>query len=215
MSRTSGSFSQKTAPRVAQTALRLFAKYGYAAVSMRQIARDVGVQVGALYNYTPDKQALLFNILLQHMDSLLPAWAHYPKRRDPSDQVNDFIQFHLEFHFSKADEVFVAYMELRNLIPQNFIVIEKLRRDYETVLQEILSDGLAAGQFEIQDAKIATLAIIGMLKEVGTWYRPDGRLGEPEIIRLYQNMALDVLGSKYVIKKGQLDKLSGRRVVIE
>ena len=106
-------------------------------------------------------------------------------------------------------------MELRNLIPQNFIVIEKLRRDYETVLQEILSAGLAAGQFEIQDAKIATLAIIGMLKEVGTWYRPDGRLREPEIIRLYQNMALDVLGSKYVIKKGQLDKLSGRRVVIE
>ena len=129
MARTYGSFSQNTAPRVAQTALRLFAQYGYASVSMRQIARDVGVPVGALYNYTPDKQALLFNILLQHMESLLTAWTHHPKRTDPSDQINDFIQFHLEFHFSKSDEVFVAYMELRNLNPQNFVVIEALRRD--------------------------------------------------------------------------------------
>ena len=202
MARTPGSFSQKTAPRVAKAALRLFAKYGYASVSMRQIALDVGVQVGTLYNYTPDKQALLFNILLHHMESLLAAWAHYPKRTDPSDQISDFIQFHLEFHFSKADEVFVAYMELRNLNPQNFFVIEKLRRDYETVLQEILSAGLAARQFQIKDTKIATLAIIGMLKEIGTWYRPDGRLGEPEIISLYQNMALDILISGKTIEKG-------------
>lgn len=202
MARTYGSFSQITAPRVAQTALRLFAQYGYASVSMRQIARDVGVQVGALYNYTPDKQALLFNILLQHMESLLTAWTHHPKRTNPSDQINDFIQFHLEFHFSKSDEVFVAYMELRNLNPQNFVVIEALRRDYETVLQEILSAGVAAGQFQIKDTKIATLAIIGMLKEVGTWYRSDGRLCEAEIIGLYQNMALDVLGSSQANKKG-------------
>ena len=36
-----------------------FYRHGYAAVSMRQIAAEVGVQAGALYAYTPDKQALL------------------------------------------------------------------------------------------------------------------------------------------------------------
>ena len=202
MARTSGSFSENTAPRVVQTALQLFAKYGYASVSMRQIARDVGVQVGTLYNYTPDKQALLFNILLQHMESLLAAWSLYPKSTDPFDQIKDFIKFHLEFHFSKVDEVFVAYMELRNLNPQNFAVIEKLRHDYETILQEILSAGSVTRKFQIKDTKIATLAIIGMLKEVGTWYRPNGRLAKPEIISLYQNMVLDVLSSKYAIQMG-------------
>ncbi len=196
MARTSGSFSENTAPRVVKTALRLFAKHGYAAVSMRQIARGVGVQVGSLYNYTPDKQTLLFNILLQHMESLLTAWSLYPKSKDPLDQIKDFINFHLEFHFCKGDEVFVAYMELRNLNNNNFATIEKLRCDYESILQEILSAGLAAGQFQIKDKKITTLAIIGMLKEVGTWYRPDGRLAMSEIINLYQNMVLDLIASK-------------------
>ena len=35
-----------------------------------------------------------------------------------------------------------------------------------------------AKAFDIADTRITTLAIIGMLTEVVTWYRPDGRLDE-------------------------------------
>ena len=54
MARKQGSHADITGPRVRDAALRLFARHGYAAVSMRQIATEVGVQVGAIYNYTPD-----------------------------------------------------------------------------------------------------------------------------------------------------------------
>ena len=68
MARTQGSHSGITGPRIRAAALALFARHGYAAVSMRQIAAEVGVQAGALYNYTTDKQALLFSLLRGHMD---------------------------------------------------------------------------------------------------------------------------------------------------
>ena len=71
MARKQGSHSDITGPRVRAAALRLIAAHGCAAVSMRQIAADVGVQVGALYNYTPDKQSLLFDLMRTHMDELL------------------------------------------------------------------------------------------------------------------------------------------------
>ena len=51
MARKTGSRSETTGPRVREAALRLFARHGYAAVSMRQIAAEVGVQAGALYLY--------------------------------------------------------------------------------------------------------------------------------------------------------------------
>ena len=194
MARTYGSFSQNTAPKVFKTALRLFAQYGYAAVSMRQIAKDVGVQVGALYNYTPDKQTLLFTIMRHHMKSLLSAWEARPQSEDPVVRLKDFIQFHLNFHLHKTDEVFVAYMELRNLSDENFAVIEGLRRRYELILEHILVLGANAGVFHISDARVTTLALIGMLKEVGTWYRPDGRLNSREIINIYQDMVAHFLG---------------------
>src|SRR6056297_3764959 len=74
MARTQGSHSDITGPRIRAAALSLFARHGYAAVSMRQIAGEVGVQAGALYNYTPDKQTLLFELMRTHMEELLAAW---------------------------------------------------------------------------------------------------------------------------------------------
>ncbi|MEF9606192.1 helix-turn-helix domain containing protein, partial [Paracoccus sp. PXZ] len=74
MARTQGSRAEITGPLIRDTARSLFARHGYAAVSMRQIAAEVGVQVGTLYIYTADKQALLADLLRVHMEELLAAW---------------------------------------------------------------------------------------------------------------------------------------------
>ncbi|MCP4820266.1 MAG: helix-turn-helix transcriptional regulator, partial [Shimia sp.] len=83
MARTQGSHSGITGPRVRAAALHLFAQHGFAAVSMRQIAREVGVQAGALYNYTPDKQSLLFDLMNTHMGELLESRAALPEDASP------------------------------------------------------------------------------------------------------------------------------------
>lgn len=188
MARTQGSHSGITGPRVREVALALFARHGYAAVSMRQIARDVGVQVGALYNYTPDKQSLLFDLLKGHMDDLLAARATLAPAPDPMTALEAFTRFHIGFHLERPDAVFVSYMELRNLTPENFTVIEDQRRAYEMQLETILRDGQAAGLFTVTDPKIATLAVIAMLTGVNTWYRAGGRLKPDEVATIYWDM---------------------------
>lgn len=190
MPRTIGSYSQNTRTLVRQSAERLFARHGYAAVSMRQLASDVGVQVGTIYNYTKDKQALLFAIMSEHMTELLQAWSREGQTIDPIDQLSQFLNFHLDYHLARRDAVFIAYMELRNLDADNFTEIEILRRQYEDTLERILIAGKNAKAFDIADTRITTLAIIGMLTEVITWYRPDGRLKLDEVKSLYREMVL-------------------------
>ena len=73
MARTAGSHSDITGPRIDAAAERLIARHGFAAVSMRQIAAEVGVQAGALYNYIPDKQSLLARLMVAHMTGTLPS----------------------------------------------------------------------------------------------------------------------------------------------
>lgn len=188
MARTAGSHSDITGPRVLDAALRLFSQHGFAAVSMRQIARDVGVQAGALYNYTPDKQALLFNLMRRHMEDLLEQRANRDTSASPLARLEDFARFHIRYHLKRPDEVFIAYMELRNLTPENFEAIEELRRRYEAELEEILRDGVAEGVFAPADIRIATMAVIAMLTGVTTWYRPAGRLSVDEVEGLYWEM---------------------------
>ncbi|MDA7427981.1 TetR/AcrR family transcriptional regulator [Primorskyibacter aestuariivivens] len=194
MARTAGSHSDITGPRVREAALRLFARHGFAAVSMRQIAGEVGVQAGALYNYTPDKQSLLFSLLKGHMDELLAAWTAEKSAGDPAARLEQFTRFHIRFNVERPEAIFISYMELRNLSPENFEVVEALRRAYENELEAILHDGVTAGQLEVPDTKIATLAVIAMLTGVNTWYRAGGRLSLAEVEQIYWDMVRRAVG---------------------
>ena len=187
MARTQGSSAETTGPRVRAAALRLFARHGYAAVSMRQIAAEVGVQAGALYLYTADKQALLFDLMRDHMTALLADWTA-PPGAPPAAQLESFVRHHIRYHLDRPDLVFIAYMELRNLDPGNFRVIEGLRRDYENRLEAVLKDGRDRGAFAVPDTKLATMAIIAMLTGVTTWFRDGGRLDRAAVESLYWQM---------------------------
>ena len=190
MARTLGSYAKLTKPKISEIALHLFAERGYAAVSMRQIASKVGLQVGALYNYFPDKQTILSELLINHMENLLQTW-HRQTLPEKSDKLLEFfVDFHIDYHLNRPEEVFIAYMELRNLNPDNFKKIEKLRNKYELILSKILSDGVNKNLFTCEETKIASLAIIGMLKEVNTWYKKDGRISVPEVKKIYQQIVL-------------------------
>lgn len=195
MARTQGSHSDITGPRVRAAALTLFARHGYAAVSMRQIAAEVGVQAGALYNYTPDKQTLLFDLMQGHLDQLLDAWSAEPSAEGAMQALERFTRFHIRFHAERPEAVFIAYMELRNLEPENFAGIEALRTSYETQLEAILRKGVSERVFAIQDPKITTLALIAMLTGVNTWFREEGRLSLPQVEDLYWNMVRNAVAA--------------------
>jgi len=195
MARTQGSHSDITGPRVRTAALKLFAQHGFAAVSMRQIAREVGVQAGALYNYTPDKQSLLFDLMNTHMGDLLASRADLPDDATPLQALETFTRFHIRFHSERPEEVFIAYMELRNLSEDNFARIEGLRRTYEDQLEVILRAGMAEGVFHVADPKLATMAVIAMLTGVNTWFREGGRLSLEEVEQIYWDMVRKSVGA--------------------
>ena len=165
--------------------MRLIAQYGCAAVSMRKIAEEVGLQVGALYNYTPDKQSLLFDLMESHMIDLLAALKDLPDIIDPVARLDQFVRFHIAYHLPRRDEVFVSYMELRNLSAENFARIQELRTEYENALEDILLSGEDRGVFRFTDRHITTLAIIAQLTGITNWYRKDGRLEIDEVATIY------------------------------
>lgn len=194
MARTTGSHSDITGPRIRAAALRLFARHGFAAVSMRQIAAEVGVQAGALYNYIPDKQSLLFSLMQSHMEELLAARAAQDVPGDALARLEAFVRFHIRFHLERRDAVFIAYMELRNLSPENFAAVEALRRTYETTLEQVLQDGVAEGVFAIPDIRIAARAVIAMLNGINTWYRAGGPMPLDAVEAVYWDMVRKAVG---------------------
>ena len=188
MARKAGSHAEITGPAIQDAALKLFARSGYAAVSMREIAAEVGVRAGALYLYTPDKQTLLFDMMRDHLLALDAAWDKARGGTTPPERLRVFVDFHVEYHFDLRDKVFISYMELRNLTDENFRVIQKLRRDYESELEQILADGLVTGDFHFEDVSVTTRAMLAMLLGYITWFRGGGRLGKDDSKRMHWDL---------------------------
>ena len=198
MARTTGSIGRETADAIAEKATGLIAAHGFAAVSMRMIAEAVGVKPGALYNHYDGKQALLVAVMTRHLTRLFQAWSEIEVPEPPAAALATFARFHVRYHLTRPDDVFLAYMELRSLEPAGLAAISALRSQYEAIPKAIIRRGSAAGAFAVDDPDIAALAVLAMLTGVTTWFRPEGRLSPAEIEDIYVAMTLQTVAAGQV-----------------
>ena len=191
MARVAGSIGRETAERIREAALSLFARHGYAAVSMREIAGDVGIGAAAIYNHFATKQDLLADLMSRHFSCLMAGWLADPcasKTADPQEALAAFTLFHIRYQRANAEEVSVAYMELRSLEQPNFHRFDHLRRGFEDQLTSILERGVASGVFQTPDVKVASLAILAMLTGMNGWFRQTARVSVEEAEAIYVDM---------------------------
>ena len=192
MARTIGSNGARTAEAIRQAGVKLIYKHGYEAMSLRQLAAEVGLQSGSLYKYFENKQNLLFDIVRDHMEDLLgKAEADLEGITDPLARLKTFSAFHLRYHMTRMAHVFIANMEIRSLEDEHRAVVVALRRRYEGLLEEILRQGAEDGVFQVSEPKVATYAIISMLTGICMWYRPGGRLSQDELVEIYTGLVVD------------------------
>ncbi len=191
MARTIGSHGPKTMEAIRKAGLRLIFERGYEAMSLRQLAAEVGIQAGSLYNHISTKQELLFDLIQDHINELLRQLDRALAGKDePVEKLRAFVAFHVTYHMTRKREVFIANSELRSLEPKNYQAIVALRGAYEQRLAGILADGAAKGVFQVADVQVATFAIIALLTGLCTWYRPGGRLTREAIVDAHEKLVL-------------------------
>ena len=191
MARTIGSHGPTTLEAIRKAGVRLIFERGYEAMSLRQLAAEVGIQAGSLYNHISTKQDLLFDLVQEHINDLLRELdLALEGKADPVEKLRAFVAFHVSYHMTRKREVFIANSELRSLEAKNYDVVVALRGAYEQRLAQILTDGVSEGVFEVVDIQVATFAIIALLTGLCTWYRPGGRLTRDAIIAAHEKLVL-------------------------
>ena len=196
MARTTGSDGEKTEAAIRAAAATLIARHGYEAMSMRQLAEEVGVQAAALYRYFPTKEELLFTLMREHMEQLVAAWdAARPSSADPAARLSAYVANHIRFHVERRHSTQLSNLELRSLSKERLSAILRLRTAYEKELRAILRDGADQGIFSIDDVGLTGMAIIQMITGVVVWFRPDKRLTVEQVTETYLAMTLRLAGA--------------------
>lgn len=195
MARTAGSNGAETMRAIRNAAIDRIHAHGFEAMNLRDLAADVNLRLGSLYNHVPQKQALLGTLLEGIMQELmLDLQTQMAGLTDPHERLRRFVRFHIEWHTARKKEVFIGNMELRSLTPEQYGRVRALRKAYESYLRDILTDGKKAGLWQLDDPRITTLALLSLLTGISNWYRDDGRLTQKKLVQTYQRLAERLLG---------------------
>ncbi|MDU2923168.1 TetR/AcrR family transcriptional regulator, partial [Bradyrhizobium sp.] len=96
MARTIGSHGPTTMEAIRKAGLRLIFEHGYEAMSLRQLAAEVGIQPGSLYNHINTKQELLSDLIQDHINDLLRELEEALRdKQTPVERLRAFVAFHV------------------------------------------------------------------------------------------------------------------------
>ena len=177
----------------------LFRERGYAATSIRDIARALSVQGASLYAHVTSKEDVLWAIVdraASRFEAAAERAEHEAEARrpgDPAEAIAALVRAHVEVLTADVDEAGVFVHEWRALGPERRAAILERRDAYEGRFRRRISDGIAVGAFAMTDPAIASGAILSAVNGVATWYDPEGRLAADRIADHLVDLTLRML----------------------
>ena len=187
---------------IEEVASDLFRERGYAATSIRDIARALSVQGASLYAHVTSKEDVLWAIVdraagrFEAAADAAEAAAEARRPGDPAEAIAALVRAHVEVLTDDVDEAGVFVHEWRALDPEHRAVILARRDAYETRFRRRIAEGMAVGAFGLTDPALASGALLSALNGVATWYDPAGRLPAGRIADHLVDLSLRMLSSQ-------------------
>ncbi|MFC9188689.1 TetR/AcrR family transcriptional regulator [Streptomyces cyaneofuscatus] len=191
-----GEVTPEAARRLLVAAVDAFAERGYHATTTRDIAGRAGMSPAALYIHYKTKEELLHRISkIGHDRALYVLQAEADRDGTAADRlagaVRSFVRWHAERHTTAR----VVQYELDALGPEHRTEIVELRRRSDAVVRRIISEGVAAGEFDVPDIPGTTLAVLSLCIDVARWFNAQGSRTPDEVGALYAGLVLRMVGA--------------------
>src|SRR5579885_922661 len=184
----------RTFTAIQDAAVELIYEHGFEKMTSQMLARKAGIEKATLYHHIVSKEDLLFQILKRGTAEGVARSLLAERAERPEKQLRLFVQLSIRTGLKRRKETVIATSELRSLAPQHRRILRALQRSHSDILRRIIERGMADGTFKVADSRITTAAIQQMLIGISTWYQPEGRLTEEELIRIYTELVLRTVG---------------------
>lgn len=170
----------QTRRRMLDAAAEWFADHGYAGTSVRDIAREVGVTVGAIYVHFPSKGQLLLSVYEEGVLRIGRAVDRAVETpRPPWEQLTAAAEAHLETLLGRAGFARVIVRVTPDDVPEVARGLRRLRDGYEARFEKLVADlDLAPGI----DRRLLRLMLVGALNATQTWHKYGAGRAEPDTI---------------------------------
>ncbi|MEM6802634.1 MAG: TetR/AcrR family transcriptional regulator [Bacteroidota bacterium] len=172
-----------------QESLKLFFEKGYKATSMRNIAQRLNIQAATLYNYVKSKEGLLEVLLFDIADRFHAGMKDIQTSSySPIEKLKALVALNVRLTVAHPYSVSMLINEWKNLEAGRREKFLENRNSYESMLREIIDEGIKCGELRPMNLDLAMEAILSSIRWLFTWYsRESGQ--SPNPVELEKQMA--------------------------
>lgn len=169
------SATPRRSAEIIDAAARVFARRGYHGTTTTDIADELGIRQASLYYYFASKEAALEAVCDRGAAAFVDvAEAIVGAALPPAQMLEQLINAHLRPIGDYLDYVRVFINERRYLPASSRRRVGRRSRRVEKLLQTVIESGIADDSFRKDiDARLATLAILGMCNSVQSWFEKE------------------------------------------
>ena len=190
----------KNLARIFDAALTISNEKGFSAMSLRDLSSEAGLSMGALYSYISSKDDLLDMLLQQGRIVVFRVLLEQIAGVDsPKDRLKIAVQTHLYLSEIMQPWFYFLYMETKNFRKEDHKKAIESELFTENIFQEILDQGISAGQFRPVDVLLTSAVIKAMLQD---WYLKRWKYERRNVsVEEYAGFLMEVLGSHLHLEK--------------
>ncbi|WP_432730659.1 TetR/AcrR family transcriptional regulator [Variovorax sp. W6] len=167
---------------IARNAAELFARKGYAATSMNEIAEACGLSKPGLYHHFKDKAEVLLFIAEGHVSRLVDIVTGVEALElAPEQRLPELIEAFMLEYAEAQNEHRVLTEDVRFLSPEAHARV----LDKERIVVQVFANAIAAARPDLQASqlhRLLTMFLFGMLNWMFTWFRPEGRFTYEQMV---------------------------------
>ncbi|MFC4115904.1 TetR/AcrR family transcriptional regulator [Nonomuraea zeae] len=194
---SSGSASERR-DHLVKLAAELFARKGFQATTVREIADEAGILSGSLYHHFDSKETIVDEVLSTFLEDLI---ARYRAALDTSADARTVLSEMVRIGFGTLEphRAAITVMQndwnyLRQFERFNYLV--KAEDEVEQIWVSQIKAGQAAGLFRSDvDPKLTYRMIRDTIWVAVRWFRPGGRLNTSGLAEHYITVLFDGLAT--------------------
>ena len=183
--------------RIIATAVDLFHNNGLGNTTLEAVAEKMNVTKPFIYSHFKSKGDLLAEICAHGIRASLEvvnrvAASEASATEKMKTMARDFMLAVLE----NQGHIAIYTREQKHLAKVDSDAIDDMRREFDRKVNGLLNEGVASGEFVVDDVQMASLAIGGIVSWSYVWYRPNGRLSRLETAERIADLVMAMVQAK-------------------
>ncbi|MCA1494739.1 TetR family transcriptional regulator [Ensifer sp. NBAIM29] len=157
---------------IVTAAAEIFAKKGYRATSLDEVADKLGVKKASCYHYISSKEDILMDIFDQYYalcDKHLRSVSE-DTSVPPNERLRRMVHSYVNVMTEDTNIIGSLVRAESELSPDNQKIVLRKNRELERIFERVVIEGQQSGVIRNVTPRLIALAIIGMIEFMVQWY---------------------------------------------